>query len=256
LQTGAVQPAIEELEDLLEKQPKLASAYLLLGTAYLTNKEPVKAVETYRQFSQLAPKDPQGPYLMGVGLRAQGKTAEAKKALEGALTLAPGFVEPLTQLVAIAFAEKASDVALDRVKKQIALVPESAELYDLLGNVYLARSEGQLAEAAYLKAIDLNPQLFDAYLALGRLYGRTQRYDEALAKLDQALAVDPKNAGTYMLIGIIHEQRGAIPQAQAAYEKALQLNPRLGPAANNLAYLYSEHGGDKEKALALAQTAK
>ena len=50
--------------------------------------------------------------------------------------------------------------------------------------------------------------------------------------------------------------RKDIPEAQAAYEKVLDLNPRFGPAANNLAYLYSEHGGDKEKALQLAQTAK
>src|SRR5262249_28459259 len=34
------------------------------------------------------------------------------------------------------------------------------------------------------------------------------------------------------------------------------LNPRFPPAANNLAWLYSEHGGDKEKALELAQRAK
>ena len=33
-------------------------------------------------------------------------------------------------------------------------------------------------------------------------------------------------------------------------------DPTFGPAANNLAYLYSEHGGDQEKALALARTAK
>jgi Flp pilus assembly protein TadD len=34
------------------------------------------------------------------------------------------------------------------------------------------------------------------------------------------------------------------------------MNPRFVPAANNLAWLYTEHGGDKEKALQLAQTAK
>ena len=50
--------------------------------------------------------------------------------------------------------------------------------------------------------------------------------------------------------------RGPFAQAKAAYEKVLELNPRFGPAANNLAYLYSEYGGDKEKALALAQRAK
>ena len=36
----------------------------------------------------------------------------------------------------------------------------------------------------------------------------------------------------------------------------LALSPRFAPAANNLAGVLSEHGGDKDKALALAQTAK
>ena len=36
----------------------------------------------------------------------------------------------------------------------------------------------------------------------------------------------------------------------------LTINPRFAPAANNLAWLYTEHGGDKGKALQLAQTAK
>ena len=256
LQTGAVQPAIELLENLVEQQPRLAQAYLLLGDAYVVNKEPVRATETYRQFTLLAPKDPRGPYGMGVGLRTQGKVTEARQAFEDALELNPGFAEPLAQLVSMDFAEKRSSTALERVQAQLARVPESAELHMLLGRVYLARSEGEPAEAAFLKAIELNPQAFAPYLALGSLYARTQRYDEALGKLEQALKVNPKNLGAYMLIGMIHEQRGAIPEAQAAYETVLELNPRFGPAANNLAYLYSEHSGDREKALALAQTAK
>jgi Flp pilus assembly protein TadD len=34
------------------------------------------------------------------------------------------------------------------------------------------------------------------------------------------------------------------------------VSPRFAPAANNLAWIYSEHGGDQEKALQLAQMAK
>jgi tetratricopeptide (TPR) repeat protein len=55
---------------------------------------------------------------------------------------------------------------------------------------------------------------------------------------------------------VVHEAKGDIPKAQAAYEDALKIEPRFAVAANNLAYLYSEHGGDKERALQLAQTAK
>ena len=100
------------------------------------------------------------------------------------------------------------------------------------------------------------PAVYGCYVALVKFYAQTKRYDKALEKLEQAKNVNAKNLGVHMLIGMIHEMRKDVPQAQAAYEKVLEINPRFGPAANNLAYLYSEYGGDKEKALQLAQTAK
>jgi hypothetical protein len=50
---------------------------------------------------------------------------------------------------------------------------------------------------------------------------------------------------TLMLVGVIHQQRGDIGQAQAAYEKILVFNPRFAAAANNLAWIHSEHGGEE-----------
>jgi Flp pilus assembly protein TadD len=57
-------------------------------------------------------------------------------------------------------------------------------------------------------------------------------------------------------MGVVYEQKDDIPKAREAYEKVLAANPRFAAAANNLAWIYSEHGGDKDKALALARTAK
>src|SRR5207244_13002782 len=67
---------------------------------------------------------------------------------------------------------------------------------------------------------------------------------------------NPKDLAALMLSAILYERRSEIRKAQEAYEKILAQEPRFAPAANNLAYLYSEHGGDQEKALQLAQTAK
>jgi tetratricopeptide (TPR) repeat protein len=122
--------------------------------------------------------------------------------------------------------------------------------------VYLARRDSQRAEGAFLKAIELEPNLVAAYVQLSRLYGTSRRYDDALAKLNEAVKVDPRNVAAQMLIGTLYDRKGDIGRAQEAYEKVLAVNPRFAPAANNLAWLYSEHGGDKEKALELAQRAK
>jgi Flp pilus assembly protein TadD len=59
-----------------------------------------------------------------------------------------------------------------------------------------------------------------------------------------------------MAIGVVHELTGDLDRARKAYETALSINPRFAPAANNLAWIQSEHGGNRENALALAQTAK
>src|SRR4030095_7402783 len=91
---------------------------------------------------------------------------------------------------------------------------------------------------------------------LADIYRASQRYDQALTKLNDAVKVNPQSVPAHMTLGLIYQAKGDIPKAQQAFEKVLSLNPRFAPAANNLAALYSEHGGNQEKALELAQRAK
>jgi Flp pilus assembly protein TadD len=204
----------------------------------------------------VAPKDPRAPYFTGIALLAQGKQDDARKAFENAITLAPGYVEPVVQLVRLDLAQNKPEAALARVQRQIAAAPTSGSLQYLLGKTQETRKDLGAAEAAYLKAIELQPDLRGPYNDLVRLYAVSGRYDQALAKADEALRKSPRNVGAYMLTGMIQEQKGELPKAEAAYAKALEINPRLAPAANNLAYLLAERGADMERALQLAQLAK
>jgi tetratricopeptide (TPR) repeat protein len=257
VQTGAPQAAIEEIEKLLARQPRPGPAvYMALGAAYLAGREPVKATEAYRKFAELVKGDPRGPYLVGIGLAAQGKRAEARKEFEASLAIAPGFVEPLSQLVRVALADRQPDAALARVRKQITLVPRSARLQAVLGGVHQARNEIPQAEAAFARAIELDPRLLGPYLQLAQIYEVSGRHQEALAKVAAALEVNPRNVAALMLSGVIHQQRGDLARAREAYERLLAANPRFAPALNNLAWLLSEHGGDRERALQLAQMAR
>lgn len=256
IQTGAAKPAIETLERLIAKRPGAVDTYIILGTAHLANRQPALAAGAFRKISELAPRDPRGPYLLGVAWRAQGKRAEARKEFEASLALDPSFIDPLNQLASMAIADKASHVAAERINAQIARVPQSAGFYRLLGAVYVDRGETQSAEAAFLKAVELDPNLIGGYVALASLYASAGKNDQGLANADRALKVNSKNVTAHIIIGIVSERKGDIARAQRAYEQALAVNPRLAPAANNLAYLYAWHGGDKEKALQLAQLAK
>jgi tetratricopeptide (TPR) repeat protein len=256
IQAGAVQPAIEDLQSFLAREPRVVETHRLLGLAYLAKRDPAKATEVFRKAQALAPKDPRGFYLIGVGLRAEGKIAEARKEFEASLALAPGYVEPLGQLASMALAEKQPDLALSRVTKQAALVPRSGGIQYLLGMVHLTRREEALSEGAFLKAAELEPTRVDAYVRLGDLYQASGRYDEALAKANEALRANPRALPPQMIMGLVYARKGEVAKAQQVYEQVLTINPRFALAANNLAWLYSEHGGDKAKALQLAQVAR
>jgi len=247
---------IEDLEKLVAKNPTSVPAHELLGLAYLTKGDPVKATETFRRIEAVAPKSPRGPYLVGVGLRAQNKPDEARRAFETALVVAPGSAEALAQLVSMDLAAGHPDVALERVKAQISQAPNAAGLYQVLGRTHEARREPGPAESAFRKAIELDPRSASAYSDLVRLYAATGRVDDALTTVAEGLKVSPRDAGLLFTAGTLHERKGNVPEARDAYEKALGLNPRLAMAANNLAYLLAEHGGDPDRALELARRAK
>ncbi len=252
IRTRGFQQAIDQLKKIVDRQPRLPIAHVLLGTAYFGNGEFDNAANAFRGAMALAPKDPRGPFLLGQVLEASGKTTEAKKQYEAAVVLGPAYLEPLARLAAHDIYEKKPGHAIERIKLQISLVPESAALYSLLGKTQLAIGEKEQAEVSLNKAIEMEPRLSDAYTVLGRIYAESGKDDQALGKLEDAIQKNPKEASALMLSGIIHQKKGNLAKAREAYEKVVALNPQFTPAANNLAYMYAAYGGDLDKAFQLA----
>jgi len=93
-------------------------------------------------------------------------------------------------------------------------------------------------------------------VALATLYARGQKPDQTLQTVEKALQKRPNDPAMLTLAGTAYERKGQIDKAREAFEKALAANPRDGAAANNLAWILSEHGGDAEEALRLATLAR
>ncbi len=81
------------------------------------------------------------------------------------------------------------------------------------------------------------------------------RVDAADALAAEALELDPSNADLLTALGTRALLRGRKDEAEALFRAALRADDRHAPAANNLAYLLGERGGDLEEALALARRA-
>jgi len=255
LQEGLVDPVVADLESFLVQNKHSARGQVLLGQAYLRKKDGLLATKAFARFAELAPQDARGPFLIGQGLLLQGRLPEAREKFEEALRRAPAFADALSQLVAIAFAEKKPEAALARVQKQVQAAPPSGEMQFVLGRTQLARGDTKAAEAAFLHATELNPNFLAPYLELANLYGRSKDPERAAAMASKALTVDPKQPAALMLSALALQQKGDAKGAAEAYDRLLAVNAKFAPAANNLAWILAEEGKDLERAYQLAQVA-
>ncbi|OGP97885.1 MAG: hypothetical protein A2Z51_03220 [Deltaproteobacteria bacterium RBG_19FT_COMBO_52_11] len=112
------------------------------------------------------------------------------------------------------------------------------------------------AENNYKKALEINPNVPELYISLGGFYVRSNKTEKAIAEYTTAIQKAPNSLIAHMALGMIYDSQKKFDQAKDYYLKALKINSRFPPAANNLAYLYAEQGGNIDEALSLAQNAK
>ena len=256
LRRGNYGTAVAALKQLVQQQPQLVQAQLLLAEAYRAQGNLDDSLGAYRRVETQLPRDPHSPWATGMVLLQQNKKDEARQAFVKALERAPDYLPALEQLVNLDLSDKQYAAARQRVEQLITKDPKQAGPYLLLAKVFTAQQDANQVETALKKAIELQPDSPVPYFMLAGLYIRTNQHDKALANFEQVVAKDPKNVPALMLIGVIQEQQKNYPAARDAYEKLLTVNPKFGPALNNLAYLYSEHLDQLDKAGELAQRAR
>lgn len=247
--------ALTEGEAAIELDPQNVTALKILANAQFLAGNLKRAEELLSDALALQRHDAILHQRLGVVLRAQRRPVEALAHFEEALNKDPGSFANLEQITAILVSQKRVAQARERVVRQIALYPATANLYDLLGRVLTEAQNLPEAEVAFKKAIALDKELLSTYVNLGQLYARQGKIELAVSELEGVLKKSPRQPSVLMLLGMLHEQQKQFPRAMARYEEALQINANFAPAANNLAWLLLEHAGDTERALAYAERA-
>ena len=156
----------------------------------------------------------------------------------------------------VLLAQGKAEEARERVLRQVELAPKSPLLQNLLGQLWLTAKDWAQAEKAFKTAIELDSSPIAPYLSLAQLYYQTGKIEQSIAEYETVLAKNPNAPAPLMLLGIIHESRKEYDKAKDRYEQILKSNPRFAPAANNLAWLIADQGGNLDVALTHAQTAR
>jgi tetratricopeptide (TPR) repeat protein len=95
LKTGAFDPALEGAQEILKADPKSIQAHLILGNAYFSKRDIVRASREFEEVIRLAPSNPAGYYHLGRAFLVQRRDREAMAQFEKALAIQPNFLESL-----------------------------------------------------------------------------------------------------------------------------------------------------------------
>lgn len=138
-----------------------------------------------------------------------------------------------------AAAERAAKTGISAAERAVALKPENAEYFRVLGtlygqvipaNVLLGIGYGKKAEDAIAKAIALDNKSAQAYLARGiGNYYKPEMFgggpEPAIQDLRHAIELNPKSAEAYLWLGLALRKTHHNAEAREAFTKSLELNP-------------------------------
>ena len=110
------------------------------------------------------------------------------------------------------------EVAIAACKKCIAIKPDHADAYYLMGNAYQKPEQYLEAIAAYKKAIEIKPDYADAYFNMAITYYNSDKHQEAIAVCKKLIAIKPDYGLAYLPMGVAYEELEQYPEAIATYK--------------------------------------
>jgi tetratricopeptide (TPR) repeat protein/serine/threonine protein kinase len=116
----------------------------------------------------------------------------------------------------------------------LAVRPNSAAVYNGLGNALRNQKDLPAAIDAYKKALAIDPKFELAWTNLGLALRDQKDLPAAIDACKKALAIDPENTRAYNSLGLALQDQKALPAAIDAYKKALAIDPQYVIAWHNL----------------------
>lgn len=271
--------AIETLQRALKLAPNSARTHGNLGSVYFAQGNPELAEREFRAALRLDPGNKDANYNLGSLLLAKGNAREAipflkrvrPENLETRLNLARAYLQAgrtaeglrltneisqenkgdvkvhftLGVLLAAERQLKAAQVELERAN---FLEPETFDILENLGHVYLRGGDNGKAELTLNRALKLKPDSAEALYFLAQVYTNQKRPVDALDVLARAHKLAPENTDIIFQLARASMTQNYFADAIPLLESGIKIAPRRADlhAALGESYFMS---GETEKAI-------
>jgi predicted AlkP superfamily phosphohydrolase/phosphomutase/tetratricopeptide (TPR) repeat protein len=175
-------------------------------------------------------------------------TAEAAAAKEAEAAAKP---RPWADLLmgVIQFEEGDMDAALACLLKAESADPHLPDLHLRIGETYLRQKRTDDADRAFQRALEIDGDSPEAHLGLAVVRLRQRRNEEAAEQALLAVGLQHFLPLGHFYLGVALARLGHRDRSALAFETALSMLPGLLAAHRWLAALYTQPGGDLEKAV-------
>lgn len=158
-------------------------------------------------------------------LQGAGQLDEAEAAYKAILEKTPDVPEVYQNLGQLYLAKKDYPSAETSLQKGLELRPESTDMSTLLARVYQESGQPDKAMALIEKSAAGNPTDAKAQFNRGIFLLNANKNEEAIAAFEAAIKADPGTTEAYYRLGALMIGQGKIPEAVQLLEKYLSLNP-------------------------------
>jgi Flp pilus assembly protein TadD len=164
--------------------------------------------------------------LEGLKLRQQGNYERAIQSLEKAVNLDPTNLSGqiiLGWTLHLNHQETQATIILNKALEQ---EPNSLEVLNALGIVYLVSGNLEQAVTTHQKAVSLDNQNEIAQYNLSLAFQRLQKFDLALQYAQQATTLEPLNPHPWISLALIYWSKNEKEKSKQTYRQAIALDAR------------------------------
>jgi tetratricopeptide (TPR) repeat protein len=235
VQSGHVQDAIAQAEDLLKANPNNLEARRTLGRIYTraisnaqggnVNQSMVgNAIDEYKKIVEADPKDADSWVMLGRLYSVSTDTVKAEEAFNEALKADPNNEDAQTMLAMLYADHGDIQRAIEKLKAVSGKSPNERTLA-ALADVYERANDFKSAAEALKRAVAIAPD--DDHLQSDLAFDllRSNQLDEALPLYQGFAEDDPRDPQNQLRIAQIYRAKHDLVKAREALNKAKQLDP-------------------------------
>jgi len=241
--------ALQKMSEVLEIDPNIMEAQLVMGRLHMKKKETEKAIADFKRALEIDPQFESAIFSLAQAYKELNKWDEAIAGFKRLTQIDPRDSKPFFHLGDIYIKQNDFDQAIIYLKKVIEVQPElNAIAHSQLGFCYLKKNMLPQAEQEIKKALEINPKIHEAHFNLGLVYGRLDRYTEAIEAFKEAIRIKPDFADAQFYLGLAYGSLGRYKEEMEAFKSVIRINPDYADA-HYLLGLHYVRLGDKTSAL-------